>query len=113
MKKYPTEFRGRKPLPLEGKSLLPIFQGRQREGHEMLCWSVPQHHAIRMGRWKAVCPKDGGPWQLFDLEADGTETLDLAASHPERTQELAARFEEWRLRVGRNDEMALPLHAVD
>ena len=39
---YPTEFHGRKPLPMEGKSLLPIFQGRQRKGHEVLCWSVPR-----------------------------------------------------------------------
>ncbi len=97
---YPAEFRGRKPLPLEGKSLLPIFQGRQRQDHEVLCWSGPHHQAIRMGRWKAVRPKKGGPWQLFDLEADGTETVDLAEREPERTIELAARFEMWRKRVG-------------
>ena len=97
---YPTEFRGRKPVPLEGKSLLPIFQGQQRQGHGELCWSVPRHHAIRMGKWKAVRPRKGGPWQLFDLEADGTETVDLAQSQGERTKQLAAQFEEWRKRVG-------------
>jgi arylsulfatase len=97
---YPTEFQGRKPLPIEGKSLLPILQGRQRNGHDVLCWSVPQHHAIRMGQWKAVRPKRGGSWQLFDLEADGTETVDLAESQPDRTKELAAQFETWRKRVG-------------
>ncbi len=99
-KEYPAEFDGRKPLPLEGSSLLPIFQGRQRQGHEMLCWSVPQHHVVRMGRWKAIRPGSGGAWQLYDLGADGTETVDLAASQPERTKELAARFEEWLQRVG-------------
>ena len=97
---YPTEFRGRKPLPIEGKSLFPVFEGRQRNGHDALCWSVPQHHAIRMGQWKAVRLKRGGSWQLFDLEADGTETVDLAESQPERTKELAAQFETWRKRVG-------------
>jgi arylsulfatase A-like enzyme len=96
---YPTEFRGRRPVPIEGRSLLPVFQGHEREGHQVLCWSVPQHHVIRMGRWKAVRPRGGGPWQLYDLEADGTETVDLAARQPERTEELAARFEEWRKRV--------------
>ena len=30
---YPTEFKGRKPLPMEGKSLLPVFAGPQRKGH--------------------------------------------------------------------------------
>jgi arylsulfatase len=96
---YPTDFRGRKPLPLEGKSLLPIFQGHQRQGHRALCWSVPQHDAIRMQQWKAVRPKRGGPWRLFDLEADGTETTDLAKKEPERLAELAAEFEAWRERV--------------
>ena len=97
---YPTEFEGRSPLPLEGKSLLPVFQGRERDGHDVLCWNVPRHQAIRMGQWKAVRPKKAGSWQLFDLEADGTETVDLATSQPERTKELAARFELWRKRVG-------------
>ena len=97
---YPAAFHGRKPLPLEGKSLLPILQGRQGQAHEILCWSVPRHQAIRMGRWKAVRPRRGGSWQLFDLEADGTETVDLAEREPERTKELAARFEQWRKRVG-------------
>jgi arylsulfatase len=97
---YPAEFEGRRPLPLEGKSLLPIFLGHQRQGHEMLCWSVPQHQSVRMGCWKAVRSTRGGAWQLFDLEADGTETIDQAAGQPERTKELAARFEAWRQRVG-------------
>jgi arylsulfatase len=96
---YPPEFQGRGPLPMEGKSLLPIFQGHQREGHEVLCWSVPKHYVVRMGRWKAVRPRGDGAWQLFDLEADGTETVDLAARQAERTKELAARYEEWRKRV--------------
>jgi arylsulfatase A-like enzyme len=96
---YPAEFQGRKLLPLEGKSLLPVFQGGDREGHRVLCWSVPQHDAVRMGRWKAVRPPGGGTWQLFDLDADGTETVDLAARHPERTKELAAQFQAWLQRM--------------
>jgi arylsulfatase A-like enzyme len=97
---YPAEFQGRRPLPLEGRSLLPVFQDHQREGHQVLCWSVPQHHVVRMGQWKAIRPRSGGAWQLYDLEADGTETVDLAARQPERTEELTARFEEWQKRVG-------------
>ena len=99
---YPAEFQGRKPLPVEGKSLLPIFRGDQRDAHEELCWSVPRHDAIRMGRWKAIRPKQAAPWQLFDLEADGTETLDLAEREPERVKEMTARFEAWSKRVGVN-----------
>jgi len=97
---YPTEFDGRRPLPLEGKSLLPVFEGREREGHEVLCWSVPQHHVVRVGRWKAIQPRSGGTWQLFDLAADGTETSDLAAKHPGKVEMLAEQFRQWQQRVG-------------
>ncbi|QDT34527.1 Arylsulfatase [Thalassoglobus polymorphus] len=97
---YPTEFNGRRPLPVEGKSLLPIFQSKQREEHEQLCWMVPQHHAIRAGDWKAVRPHKGGTWQLFNLEADGTETTNLASQEPERLEQLTNQFESWQKRVG-------------
>ena len=98
--KYPTEFQRRKPLALEGKSLLPVFQGQDRKGHVSLCWSLPRHHAIRAGKWKAVKPKNSTTWQLFDLENDGTETSDLANREPERVREMATQFEAWRQRVG-------------
>lgn len=98
---YPTEFQGRRPLPLEGKSLLPVFRGQVREGHAELCWSVPRHDAIRIGQWKAIRPKRG-PWQLFDLETDGTETTNLAKREPQRVQEMARRFEAWQRRVEAN-----------
>ncbi|QDU31574.1 Arylsulfatase [Anatilimnocola aggregata] len=97
---YPAEFKARKPLPVEGQSLLPIFAGRQRATYKDLCWSLPQHHAIRSGSWKAIRPRTGGPWELFDLAADGTETVDRAAQEPLRVTELARRFEAWRHRVG-------------
>ena len=97
---YPTEFQGRKPLPVEGKSLLPIFKGNVRVEHDELCWSVPQHEAIRVGKWKAVRPRSGGAWQLFDLETDGTETQDLAKNYSDRLATLVARFELWQNRVG-------------
>ena len=98
--KYPTDFKGRKPLPLEGKSLLPVFEGKQRKGHEVLYWSVPRHHVIRMGKWKAIKPKNSKTWQLFDLDADGTETVDLSKQEPDRVQAMAAQFQKWKQRVG-------------
>ena len=90
---YPPELDGRRPLPLEGRSLLPIFRGKDPEEHRSFCWSLPKHHAIRMGKWKSIRPKKGGPWQLFDLESDGAETVDLARRRPDKVRELADAFE--------------------
>jgi arylsulfatase len=97
---YPTEFQSRKPLPLEGKSLFPIFKGEQRQGHEALCWNAPNNQAIRVGSWKLVNAGRGKPWELYNLEADGTETQDLKDKHPERVRDLAARWNDWARRSG-------------
>lgn len=94
-----------------GEIHTPHIDSLAREGlrftrfyNNAICWSVPEHHAIRMGRWKAVRARAGGSWQLFDLEADGSETTDLAGSHASRVEQLAARFEHWRDRVGAGEE---------
>lgn len=100
---YPTEFNGRRPLPLEGKSLLPVFQSQQREEHKQLCWMVPRHHAIRVGDWKAVRPQKSEIWELYNLATDGTETTDIADQEPERLKQLASQFEAWRKRVEASD----------
>jgi len=36
--KYPKTFQGNSIILPEGKSLVPIFHGRQQEAHDQLCW---------------------------------------------------------------------------
>ncbi len=96
---YPRQFRGRNPLPLDGKSLVPVFHGNARRGHEQLCWNA-FGQAVRSGRWKLVRPDNDAPWELYDLETDEGETTDLAKKHPARVKTLAERFERWRRDVG-------------
>ena len=97
---YPADFHGRKPLPLEGKSLAPVFRGEPRKGHDALCWDVPRNRAIRMGRWKLVGPRGKAAWELYDLESDGTETRNVAAEDPERVRDMAAQWQAWAERCG-------------
>jgi len=96
---YPAEFQGRPILPMEGRSLAPLFRGETREGHEALFWEHQGNRAVRQGRWKLVAAHKG-PWELYDLEADRTELHDLAAQHPEKVRELQALYERWADRCG-------------
>lgn len=91
---YPERFRGRDLLPLAGKSLLPVFLGERRAGHESLFWNVSGSRAARMGRWKLISP-EGKPWQLYDLETDRTESKNVAARHPDRVEELSKAYTQW------------------
>ena len=97
--RYPAAFRGRQVLPLEGKSLLPIFEGKRREGHDALCWALRGSRAVRMGKWKLVALR-GKPWELYDVEADRTEMNNLAAQEPERLRAMAAVYRAWAQRCG-------------
>jgi arylsulfatase A-like enzyme len=47
---------------------------------------------IRKGLTKAG-PEHPTPWELYDLQADIEETIDLAADHPEEVRRLSAIFE--------------------
>jgi arylsulfatase len=97
--KYPAEFECKKITPLEGKSLLPILQGKKRAEHEALFWEHTGNKAVRAGKWKLVS-RDGGVWELYDLEKDRTELTDLAAKNPAKVQELKASYEAWAKRCG-------------
>jgi arylsulfatase len=91
---YPKSYGGRQILPLAGKSLVPIFRGLQRQGHEAIFWQFGSSRAVRQGKWKLVYRKPG-PWELYDIEADRTEQNDLAKAHADKAAELAALWNQW------------------
>jgi arylsulfatase len=64
-----------------------------------LYWEHVGNAAIRRGRWKLV-REHGTPWELYDVDVDRAELLNLAAVHPELATELAAAWSEWAGRVG-------------
>jgi len=97
--KYPATYNGREILPLEGKSLVPVFHGRQREGHASMRWALFGNRAIRQGDWKLVWGADKKTWELYDLKRDRSETTDLAARHPDRVKAMAHDWTAWWERI--------------
>jgi arylsulfatase A-like enzyme len=89
--KYPTQIDDRHIDPLQGKSLLPIFQGEKREPHESLYFHFGTDRALRQGDWKLVSAKLGR-WELYNLHEDRTELHDVAVEHPARVEAMKT---EW------------------
>ena len=97
--KYPSERQGTPVLPLEGVSLLPLITGEGALDERTLYWEHEGNRAVRQGPWKLVS-RHPGNWELYDMEADRTETNDVAARHPDRVREMAALYEKWAARCG-------------
>jgi len=96
---YPATFKDKKLTPLEGKSLLPILQGKTRPEHDALFWEHGGNKAVRAGKWKLVS-RARGAWELYDMQKDRTELVDLAGKNPAKVAELKAKYEAWAKRSG-------------
>jgi len=93
---YPNRFAGNEILPLEGQSLMPVM-ARDALPERPLFWEHEGNAAVRLGRWKLVREYPGA-WELYDMQADRTETKDLATAHPKVVADLSRRYEEWARR---------------
>ena len=66
------------PADIDGISLLPEIFGKPQKKHEMLYWEYGQQTAVRMDHWKAIQPKKGASWELYDLSKDISESTSVA-----------------------------------
>jgi arylsulfatase A-like enzyme len=74
------------PQGLDGRSAASALRGRPQASSDFLYWEFHERgfqQAVRMGKWKAVRLKPEAALELYDLEADGAETRDVAAANPD------------------------------
>jgi len=96
------------PAGLDGVSRAPTLldKGKQAQ-HEFLYWEFHERgfqQAVRMGDWKAVRLKLGGPLELYDLKTDVGEAHDVAADHAD----VVAKIEEY-LKGARTESAQFPI----
>lgn len=60
-------------------------------------WEHEGNRAVRLGHWKLVA-LHGRDWELYDVEADRTELKNLAATYPEKLNEMSALYDDWARR---------------
>jgi arylsulfatase len=109
--RYPKEVRGQRITPMEGESLVPVFSGGAPT-ERVVFFEHEGNRAVRLGRWKLVSRAEDDPfawwgrddpgpgsWELYDMEADRTETKDLASAQPDLVASLAALWGQWARRT--------------
>jgi arylsulfatase A-like enzyme len=118
---YPTllETAGLKGDPshnggLDGRSLVPLLKSPDSHlDRDALYHHYPHYYAtttpvsaIRAGNWKLLEYHETGKGELYELGADIGETRDLAATMPEKVEELRDRLHRWQREV--NVQMPTP-----
>jgi arylsulfatase A-like enzyme len=98
------------PNDIDGISVVPTLLGKGKQRtHDFLYWEFHERgsqQAVRMGDWKAVRAKLGGPLELYDLAKDLGEEKNIADRHPD----VIARIEA-HLKTVRTDSPQWPLKA--
>lgn len=99
----PLEWNGKPVPPKPGMSLVPALAQDRALGERSLWWLHEGNQAIRIGDWKLVSEMRRGRWELYDLAQDRGETVDLAATHPDKVSELSAA---WQARLDETRRLA-------
>ncbi|MDB6024973.1 MAG: atsA 29 [Verrucomicrobiales bacterium] len=86
--KKPEQWRGQAIPPAPGLSLVPVLKKDGTVPHDYFWWYHSGNRAIRIGDWKLVSQEEHGPWELYNLARDRSETTDLAAKFPAKAREL-------------------------
>jgi len=98
-----------RPADLEGESLRPLWEGKKDHVRDSVFLPyINIQRAVRDERWKLICYPKIGHMQLFDLQADPDEKINLIdrAEAREHVQRLLKLMSQWQAKVG--DTLQLP-----
>lgn len=97
-------------VPFDGSDLMPLLTGKRGLAERDLLWAgrickakkgCVDSGALRRGRWKLLIEQGGKP-KLFDLNADPSETRNLAAANPALRDAMTESYARWKATLPTN-----------
>jgi len=97
---YPKNFNGNDITPLQGISLVPLFNGQQDKKHESIYFEHVGNCGMIKDGWKISLHKKIKKWELYNLIEDRCELNDLSDVHPEILFNMGNEWLTWAQNVG-------------
>lgn len=104
---YPASYNDKAIQPCEGKSLVPAFTNKPID-RKAIFWEHEGNRAIHADNWKLVSKTkkekkftaiDENAWELYNMDKDPSETVNLASKYPQKVKKLAQLWEKEALRT--------------
>ena len=85
------------PRGVEGRSLMPLLLGSEKGDDRMAITQIPDDSSISMvvAGWKLIRNNTNGELEMYDLNADPKELVDLARSNRGRALDLEKKLIAW------------------
>ena len=82
--------------PYDGVNLLPLVNGTVERREKSLAFRFRQQASLMNETYKIYSNDGGKTFELYDVSSDPSESVDLAASHPQKLNEMVAEWHQWR-----------------
>ncbi|MHA1711770.1 MAG: sulfatase family protein [Candidatus Freyarchaeota archaeon] len=79
----------------DGESLLPIIEGEKKAREEIFVEEDEGHRAFIQGKWKYILDYFSQTEELYNLDDDPMEVINLASKEKERTRSMRERLFKW------------------
>jgi arylsulfatase len=89
-----------------------LHKGQTAERKQPIFWEHQGNYAVRDGKWKLVyrrCENEQIGWELYDMESDRTELINLAEQYEEKVRYMIEIWKDWAERC---DVKPWPLHPI-
>jgi arylsulfatase A-like enzyme len=92
---YPQAYHGNALTGLDGKSFLPLVEGKKYAGRDSIFFEHAKGKAFIKGSWKLVMQSSGTEWELYDLSKDKNESKNIAGQFPDRLNAMQTAWQNW------------------
>ena len=92
---YPTTYHNIASNPLAGENFANLLRGQAWERAKPIFYEWSGNRMVRKGKWKLISLYPQNKWELYDMDNDRSENIDIAKDNPSIVAEMNAAYLSW------------------